>query len=311
MISKTVLRWLTLVALVGLSLGVMVPAAWADTEITSCSNTPLAGGPGAHYFLKKNLKATGTNCIVVEDSNVTIDMKGHTIEGDKTVDKHGITDAFVFVEGIAIANGKIKDFDDGIGFFGFFSHVITITHVDSSDNKFDGIFIRGSDNALTDVKANHNGEHGIDLPSSDNLITNSQANDNTDDGIHTFSQNGVSNVQTNHNGAAGMFFDDNDNIVTKSTASNNGADGMEFDDDDQRVANSTANDNHDVGMDLHSCCNNTVTKVTANHNATGVVLACDAENGSAVQVSAHGNTTKDLSETGTCTNLLNKVGTGP
>ena len=311
MISKAVRCWLTLVALVGLGLGVMVPAASADTEITSCSDTPLAAGPGAHYFLKKNLKATGTHCIVIHDSNVTIDMKGHTIEGDKTAGKNGITDTGIFVQGVAIANGKIKDFNDGIEFFGSFSHIITIDHVDSSGNKDLGIFIKGSDNALTDVKANHNGEGGIELDSDDNLITNCQANDNGSDGIFVEEHNAVSNVQTNHNGGAGMFFRHGDNIVTKSTASNNTGDGMEFEDDDQRVANSTANDNHDVGMDLHFCCNNTVTKVTANHNATGVVLACDAENGNAVLVSAHGNSVKDLSETGTCTNLLNKVGTGP
>ena len=308
MISKTVPRWLTLAALVGLSLGVMVPAALA-TDITACPFT--ISSPGT-FDVTKNLTATGTSCIKVHSDNVAIDLKGHTITGDKTVGHHGITDeGLFFVTGVAIANGKIKDFAFGIGFFGDCcdsSHVITITHVDSSDNKFDGIFIEGSDNALTDVRANRNGEDGIDLgDSSDNLITNSQANDNTSSGIFADSHNAVSNVRTIHDGGSGMFFDGFDNVVTKSTASNNTGDGMEFDDDDNRVSDSTANDNTVVGMDLHFCCNNTVTKVTANHNATGVVLSCDGGHGNAVRVSAHNNSVKNLSEIGTCTDLLNNA----
>ncbi len=261
MISKTVLRWLTLVALVGLSLGVMVPAASA-TDITTCPFT--ISSPGT-FVVTKNLTATGTSCIKVHSDNVAIDLKGHTITGDKTVGHHGITDeGLFFVTGVAIANGKIKDFADGIGFFGDCcdsSHVITITHVDSSDNKF----------------------------------------------IFADSHNAVSNVRTIHDGGSGMFFDGFDNVVTKSTASNNTGDGMEFDDDDNRVSDSTANDNTVVGMDLHFCCNNTVTKVTANHNATGVVLSCDGGHGNAVRVSAHNNSVKNLSEIGTCTDLLNNA----
>ncbi len=82
---------------------------------------------------------------------------------------------------------------------------------------------------------------------------------------------------------------------------------MEFADEFDEVADSVANNNKSVGIDLHFGVFNTVTKVTANHNATGVVLSCGVGEGSAVLVSAHGNTTANLTETGTCTNLDNNA----
>jgi len=65
MISKTVVRWLTLVALVGLSLGVTVPVAAAPvgTEITACGLPPIT--VAGNFFLKKNLTATGTDLSLI------------------------------------------------------------------------------------------------------------------------------------------------------------------------------------------------------------------------------------------------------
>jgi parallel beta-helix repeat protein len=306
-ISKTGLRWLTLAALVGLSLAVMVPAASA-TDITSCPFTITV--PGL-YVVTKNLTATGTDCIKVHSSNVAIDMKGHTITGDKSAGHDGITDNGIFVEGVAISHGKVRNFDTGIDFFGLFSHVISIDWVDSSDNKGTGIFILGGDDSITFVRANRNGNRGVRISSGDNLFNFVEANDNKDAGIRATSHNGISRVTANHNGDDGIRLTGFDNVVTNAVANDNGKDGIAFDDDnDNRVANSVANNNKFVGIDLIFGGNNTVTKVTANHNGTkGVVLACSP--GNAVRVSAHGNPTKDLSETGTCTNLLNNVGTGP
>ncbi len=207
MISKTVLRWLTLVALVGLSLGVMVPAASAafvGTEIGACSNTPIT--VAGNFFLKKNLTATGTNCIVVHHKNVAIDMNGHTITGDGSVGHDGITDTGTFVESVAIANGKIKNFDHGINFSGFDSDTITLEKIDASSNKADGIFIRGCCNNLTDIKANSNGLHGIFVTECCDLYNKIQANDNAaDDGILTEGCCSVLNqVTSNGNGDDGI-----------------------------------------------------------------------------------------------------------
>ena len=60
-------------------------------------------------------------------------------------------------------------------------------------------------------------------------------------------------------------------------------------------------------MDLHVGGDNEVTDVIANHNTTGVVLNCSFTGGNAVRVSAHNNSVKNLSEIGTCTDLLNNA----
>src|SRR5216684_4313925 len=290
MISKTVVRWLTLVALVGLSLGVMVPAASAafvGTEITACSNTPIL--VAGNFFLKKNLTATGTDCIRVEHSNVAIDMNGHTITGDGA--HRGITDNGVFVDSVAIANGKIKDFDEGIDFFGCCSsELITIEKVDVSNNKGTGIVIEGCCNSITDVKANGDGDDGIFIDDAFNVFNKIQANDNTENGIFmTSSSNSLANIKASGNTFAGTDLTGDDNQATNVTADNNGADGMEFGSDTEDVADSVANNNKVVGIDLGNGTFNTATDLTANHNGTdGVALKCP---GNAVNVRAHNNTT--------------------
>jgi hypothetical protein len=347
MISKTVLRWLTLAALVGLCFGVMVPGASADTEITACPTTITAAG---NFFLKTNLTSSG-DCIIVHHRNVAIDMKGHTITGNGT--GGGITDTGTFVESVAISNGKIRNFDVGIDFSGSASDLITLEGVDSSSNKDVGIFIEGCCNSITEVKANDNGDGGIDVEDCCNLfnqiqvnddagfdglfvdgccntanqitangdgddgidvrfcctgISNSQANDNKDNGIFmTNGDNIVSNVKTLGNASAGIDSTGDDDLIANVTANNNGSDGMEFEGDDDDVAESTANSNKSVGIDLHFGVFNTVTEVTANHNVTGVVLSCGSSEGNAVLVSAHNNSTANLTETGTCTNLNNNA----
>ena len=352
MISKTVLRWLTLVALVGLSLGVMVPAASADTEITACPFTITAAG---NFFLKHNLTAAG-DCIIVNHRNVAIDMRGHTITGNGT--GNGITDGGTFVQSVAITNGKIKNFSNGIDFFAFPSRsdLITLERIDASGNKNDGIFIVGCCNSLTKIRANSNGAAGIFVDECCDVYNEIQANDNGDEGFVTLGCcTGVNKVTTNNNAGDGTDVEDccsgasniassgnkgdgismssccnslanskasnnkgagiditsDDNAVSNSSANGNGGDGMEFSDGDNQVADSVANNNAVDGIDLGNGDFNTVTHVTTNNNkADGVRLQCNiSDEGNAVRVSAHGNTSHNLLETGTglCTNLLNNA----
>ena len=70
-----------------------------------------------------------------------------------------------------------------------------------------------------------------------------------------------------------------------------------------------ANDNKTDGIDMPFGGDNEVIKSTTNHNGTdGVFIKCTGIGGTSnvVRLSAHGNGT-NLSETGTCTNLLNNA----
>jgi Right handed beta helix region len=341
MISKTVLRWLTLFALVGLCFGIMAPAASADTEITACPTIITTAG---NFFLKKNLTAAG-DCIIVHHRNVAIDMKGHTITGNGT--GRGITDTGTFVQSVAISNGKIRNFDEGIDFFGLDSDLITLERIDASSNKGDGIFIEGCCNSLTRIKANKNGGAGIFVDECCDVYNEIQANENGDEGFVTLGCctgvnkvtandnaddgadvkgccSGASNITANRNKGNGVFMDNccntlvnskasnntgagfdilsSDNAVANSNANDNGADGMEFSDSDNQVADSAANDNKVVGIDLGNGDFNTVTDVTANHNGTdGVALLCNLND--------EGNAVRVSAHNNTVKNLL-ETGTG-
>src|SRR6266851_3438101 len=194
MVSKTVLRWLTLVALVGLSLGVMVPSASAATPISACPFTITVPG---NYEVTKNLTATASDCIKV-----------HTITGDGTHD--GTTDNDIFVQEVAVANGKIKNFETGIDFSGFIfccesSDLITLEKIDASDNKEEGIEIEGCCNNITDVKANRNGAHGIFVDDCCSVYNKIEANDNTgSDGLFAGCCNTVNQVRADRNKGDGI-----------------------------------------------------------------------------------------------------------
>src|SRR5216684_320974 len=277
MISKTVVRWLTLVALVGLSLGVMVPAASAafvGTEITACSNTPIL--VAGNFFLKKNLTATGTDCIRVEHSNVAIDMNGHTITGDGA--HRGITDNGVFVDSVAIANGKIKDFDEGIDFFGCCSsELITIEKVDVSNNKGTGIVIEGCCNSITDVKANGDGDDGIFIDDAFNVFNKIQANDNTGDGLFAFCCNTANQITANGNTANGINLEEGSTGVSNSQANDNKENGIFMTSSSNSLANIKASGNTFAGTDLTGD-DNQATNVTADNNgADGMEFGSDTE----------------------------------
>jgi len=278
MISKTVLRWLTLVVLMSLCFGVMVPAASAaDTEITSCPFTITM--PGA-YFLKKNLTATGTDCIVVETSNVAIDMRGHTITGNGgAFMQRGITDRAFFAESVAISNGKIKNFFFGIAFSG---ELITLERIDASNNKVGGIFINGCCNSITDVKANTNGNDGVRVIGCCNVFNKIQANDNTGNpGGEGIEEEGCCNtanqITANHNGDDGMEWKGCCTGVSNSQANDNKGNGIHMEDDDESVANVKTNGNALAGIDITDS-DNQLTNATANDNgADGIEFGGSTE----------------------------------
>jgi hypothetical protein len=66
--------------------------------------------PGA-WEVNRNLTATG-DCLVVTADFITIDLAGFVLTGDGT--GHGITDNGVYRKGVAVRNGTVTGFVDGI-----------------------------------------------------------------------------------------------------------------------------------------------------------------------------------------------------
>jgi len=86
--------------------------AQAADGIKAIGSCQTIDSPGS-YLVTKDLQAAG-DCIVVNASFVTLDLGGHTIVGNGT--GNGITGPFVSPapRSIAIRNGSITGFNDGI-----------------------------------------------------------------------------------------------------------------------------------------------------------------------------------------------------
>ena len=253
----------------------------ADTAVSACGTLSAAG----NYYLTENLTATGT-CIVVDSEGVSLDMKGHTITGNGTGD--GITDGGSHFESMAIANGKIRNFNDGIGLHK--SCCVVIRNVDSSNNAETGILIGECCGTLDSVKANNNGTVGI--VASDCCYT-------------------LNNVQVKHNGGGGGIVANGCcTTVSNSTITGNAGPGVVQDGCCSFLVSSKVQRNGGDGVDMNDCCKRTTdnqitsSQSVGNHGA-GANVGCP---GAITGLVAKNNTGAPLTTSGgTCTQLNNTL----
>ena len=98
---------------VALAAALVSPPAWADpTVITACQTISQPGS----YKLVGNLAITGgAGCLIVAADDVTIDLAGFSIIGQQA-GAGGIQSVpYLFGHGIAVRNGSISGFTDGVG----------------------------------------------------------------------------------------------------------------------------------------------------------------------------------------------------
>ncbi len=300
-----------------LLIGGLCGRAHADTAISACGPLSSAG----NYFLTGNLTATG-DCLVIAADNVAIDMKKKTITGNGS--GAAITDNGIRHNYAIIANGKIRNFDNGIDLSN--SGLAIISNVDSSNNTGDGIYIDECCNTLNSVKANNNGGTGIFIDSDDSSLTKIQANSNGNDGIYIASCcNTLVGSTVSNNTGIGVEMLDCCSFVIASKVQKNSGDGIELASDDNGVIKTTSAGNGGDGMDFPSSGDNMVTAskstgnagtgvdfadkwgiisgVQANKNATGVSMEC---RGSTASLTAKGNSSSNLVQTvvdGPCANV--------
>jgi hypothetical protein len=303
--------------------GLCADARAASTPVSSCGTLTPAG----NYVLTKNLTATG-DCLVIAAANVAIDLNGKTITGNGS--GSGITDDGVAREYSIVANGKIRNFQNGINLR--HSGEGIISNVDSSNNTDGGIFIEQCCNTLDAVTANGNGAIGIVILSAHSSLSNIRAAGNGDGGVgistccdtsccnvlvgSTVSNNknvGVfmaqgrsfvidSTIQKNVNG--GLTMSDAHNGVIKSNTSNNGGDGMTMPSEDNMVTASKSNGNAGNGIQFSDATLDVLSGVKANNNSgNGVIMDC---RGSTASLSAKNNSSANLVQTvsdGPCANV--------
>lgn len=170
---------------------------------------------GATITRSVTLRHDLTNCpadgIVIGADHITLDLAGHTIDGDAVI---GGDDTGVRLAGrrhVTVKGGTIREFD----------HALHLTGA--------------SDNHLTRLVATRSGDPDIgraillDEGSDDNLIDRNDASFNGRSGVAMLDSSGnrVTRNRTNHNDVAGMgVFGGSGNRVTANVMTDNGENGI-------------------------------------------------------------------------------------
>ena len=314
----------TFVVLGALALLMAASPSHADTAVSACGTLSSAG----NYFLTQNLTATGT-CITVSHEGVSLDMKGHSITGNGTGD--GISDGGGKFESMAIANGKISNFNVGIGLDT--SCCVVIRNVDSSHNTDAGILVGTCCGVLDSVTANNNGTVGIMASECCYSLNKIQANNNGMGGgiVATGCCTAITNSTVSGNGGDGVFGNDCCNFVINSSVRLNGGDGVDLTtgttgccnfvvgstvalnigdgvhltDDDNLVTSTNSIGNGGDGIFLSGTDNQITNSVANGNSGEGGDVQCP---GAITGLTAKGNGGGSLTTTGgTCTQLNNKL----
>jgi parallel beta-helix repeat protein len=198
------------------------------------------------------IQASTRNGIVIESSDVTIDLNGFVVDGLTVLvvpvaepqpqglqpDTVGIL-AEGTLENITILNGVVKDWiHRGIDLDS--ADGVRVEGVIVSGNGTEGLWV-GEEALVTHCVARDNGASGIFALSGAN-VTECIARGNGDTGINLASRNTVRGCTAMENGVYGIALF-SDSIVTQSSANLNGVDGIHLFGEDNHVLNNICNGN--------------------------------------------------------------------
>jgi parallel beta-helix repeat protein len=190
---------------------------------TPISSLPITISSSGSYYITGDLTST-TDGITINADNVTIDLMGFSITGQKgggTV-HHGI---YMYDRcNVEIRNGTVKGFrDHGIRSDGINTSGIRVINVRVIDNGEAGIYLGGYSSLIKDCTAVSNGDFGIGCYTG--IITNNNVYDNGASGINGGQGCTLINNAARSNGAHGLE-GCNFSIIENNTAFGNTYDGI-------------------------------------------------------------------------------------
>jgi large repetitive protein len=211
-------------ALAALAAAVSIAAAsegqaGGGTEITSCGQVVTTNA-----FLTHDRYCPGSTGVVVGAAGITIDLKGFTLRGDRSLGHYGIDDTAGF-DGVTVKNGVVRNF-----YYGIWAQAVedfSVTGVLASGNAGNGIDIDGAGASVKSSSASGNGNHGLVIGNTSAKVQSVTAVGNADIGILA-------------TGAGAS--------VKSSTASGNGFFGIDVNGDGASVKSSTASGNANLGI---------------------------------------------------------------
>jgi len=130
-------------------------SVWAGDSILPIDHCQvLNAGDQSSYVLVKNLFSSGGDCLTVNSSYISIDLRGFSISGSGSGVGIG---ASVPVEGVSIRNGTVKGFALGVSLAGPGS-IVQNLHADNNSDT--GMFL-GTSSLVENVVAQGNQKFGI------------------------------------------------------------------------------------------------------------------------------------------------------
>jgi len=267
----------------------LVGAAAAALSFTLASGAHaerrVTGHCGQTITVDTTLANDLTDCpdkgIVIGADDVTLDLNGHTIDGDGAPVEQcadfscdtGV-DVTGHHDGVTIRGGSVTDFETGIWIEGGGHHTLRRLRVTRSGhgillaeangsrvessaadaNHFAGIFIVLSRNVqIHGSSASGNDGAGIPIRDSDHVrITGNSASRNRFEGIVLFDHSIENDIERNslsHNGDAIVLVEGSDqNVVKHNSASGNGGGVVIADSNDNLVQSNSLHDNVFVGI---------------------------------------------------------------
>lgn len=186
---------------------------------------PYTINQGGSYFLTHNMSSSGT-AISIAATNVTLDLKGHTITGPGQSSGEGIH-GIDFVTGsynnVEVKNGTVRGFgEDGIHQGSGGSKNISVVNIRALENGRHGIYILGYPKLIKDCFVSDNSENGI---MAGGHITGNIALFNGGSGIKGFEKSVISENISRGNGEHGIMGDQG-TVLKHNSAVGNGRSGI-------------------------------------------------------------------------------------
>ena len=210
----------------------------SSLPITTCGQTVTTNA-----VLTQDLNCAGTSGVIVGASGVTIDLKGHVLNGDHLTGHYGFFDNGY--DHVTIKNGVLRKFGSGI--FATNGAVnLTVSDVVSVGNAAEGAYIDGDSASIVSSTASGNGTQGITVIGRAASIKSSTAAGNASDGIYVHGNDSTTIRSTSAigNGAHGVYVDaDVSTSVKLSSAIGNAKTGFYLVGHGTSVSSSTASGN--------------------------------------------------------------------
>jgi parallel beta-helix repeat protein len=198
--------------------------------------------------------------IVIGADNITLDLNGHTVDGDGGEDDFGDfgIDNMDGHDGVTIEGGSIRQFGEGIEMDGARDNIVR--DLATSHQLHAGVFVFGSSDVRIESNSAFSHAAGIVLAQ-------------------------VSHVRVEHNSVSGSefggipIFESDHVVVAGNTVSGGGASGIVFFDSHHNWIERNRSIGNEVGLDLESSDHNRFERNTAAHNKfAGVVVERSDDN---------------------------------